>query len=41
MDMAIRVQILNKTVSHNANTLGKKIRIQLFTLQLWINSRAD
>ena len=41
MDMAPGVQILDETVfiSHSANNIGK-VQIQLFSLQLWVNSRA-
>ena len=46
MDWITRVQFLNEVVciSHNTKTLNswwKKIQIQLFSLQQWVNSRAD
>ena len=42
MDTVIRVQIRDENVciSHSTNTLWK-VCIQLFSLQLWVNSGAD
>ena len=42
MNTGTRVQILDEAayISHSANTLGK-VWIQLFSLQLWVNSEAD
>ena len=43
IDTATRVQILAETdcISHSTNTLMGKVWIQLFSLQLWGNSRTD
>ena len=42
MDTVTRVQMLDETdcISHSTNTLGQGM-IQLFSLHLWVNSRAD
>ena len=42
MGKATRVQILEESdyISHSTDTLGKDI-MQLFSLHLWVNSRAN